>query len=434
VTLTERLSRDFEAEGKLEGSRNAQLIKSKVLERLEGRASRIGSLYELNEDELNEEVFRAIGSVLSESVVHFNDLERGQLVQEICDELLGSSLLEPLLRNPEISDILVARFDQIYLERSGQLELTDLRFSSEAELRAVIDRMASRVGRRIDEASPMVDARLSDGSRINAVVPPISVDGSTLSIRKFTHERLTDSDLVRLETISQQALDFLKACIEARVNIVISGGTGSGKTTTLNALSRFIPETQRIVTIEDTAELQLDQKHLVRLEARPANAEQAGEVTIGNLVRNALRMRPDRIVIGEVRDHAALDLLQAMNTGHDGSLTTVHANSAADALSRIETMALMAPIQLPIEAIRDQVARAIDLVVHQDRLADGTRRVTQIVSVGSAPRRANGQIETKTLFSMKKKLQPTGEVPHFLDRFELAGLKVQSGWLKVAKK
>ena len=336
---------------------------------------------ELGDAALREEVFRAITVVLDGDDRPQSGIDRARMVQEVTDDILGHGPLEPLLRDPGVTEIMVNGPQEIYVERAGLISRTDLAFADEGHLRRTIDRIVSRVGRRVDESSPMVDARLPDGSRVNAVVPPIAVDGCALTIRKFADDPFTARDLVSMATLTPAALDLLQACVRGRVSMLISGGTGSGKTTTLNVLSSFIPAAERIVTIEDAAELQLHQPHVVRLESRPANIEGQGTVTIRDLVRNALRMRPDRIVVGEVRDAAALDMLQAMNTGHDGSLTTVHANSPRDALSRVETMVLMAGVDLPVRVIREQVAHAIQLVVQQERLRDGSRHVTQISEI-----------------------------------------------------
>jgi Flp pilus assembly CpaF family ATPase len=304
-----------------------------------------------------------------------------RIAAELIDEILGHGPVEPLLRDPDITEIMVNGPNRIFVERFGQIHQVDAAFVDEDHLRRVIDRIVWRVGRRVDEASPMVDARLPDGSRVNVVLPPIALDGSVLTIRKFAREAFTVDDLIGFGTVTQEVAQLLYACVRGRLDVVISGGTGSGKTTTLNVLSGFIPSNERIVTIEDAAELQLRQEHVLRLEARPPNIEGRGEVTIRDLVRNSLRMRPDRIVIGEVRDGAALDLLQAMNTGHNGSLTTVHANAPRDSIARLETMALMAGLDLPVRAIREQVASAVDVIIHQDRMRDGSRRVTHVSEV-----------------------------------------------------
>ena len=307
--------------------------------------------------------------------------DRARIAQEVADDILGYGPLEPLLRDPEITEVMVNGADRIYVEKGGRLHAVDARFNDEAHLRRTIDKIVARVGRRVDEASPMVDARLADGSRVNAIIPPIALDGSTLTIRKFAADPFTADDLIAFGTMTPLVRDFLSACVRGRANILVSGGTGSGKTTTLNVLSAFLPEDERIVTIEDAAELQLRQQHVVRMESRPPNIEGRGQISIRDLVRNALRMRPDRIVVGEVRDGAALDMLQAMNTGHDGSLSTVHANSPRDALSRLETMVLMAGVELPVRAIREQVASAVDLIVQQARLKDGSRRIVAVSEV-----------------------------------------------------
>jgi pilus assembly protein CpaF len=335
----------------------------------------------LEQSELELRVRQTLQSVINSENTPLAAADRNRIAQEVADEILGLGPLEPLLRDGEITEIMVNGPNDIFVERSGKIYAVDARFSSDTHLRRTIDKIVSRVGRRIDESSPMVDARLADGSRVNAVIAPIALDGSILTIRKFSPDPFTDLDLIAFGTLSVQARDFLRACILGRRNVVISGGTGSGKTTLLNVLSSFIPDDERIVTIEDAAELQLRQRHVLRLEARPSNTEGKGAVSIRELVKNALRMRPDRIVVGEVRDGAALDMLQAMNTGHDGSLTTVHANTPRDSLARMETMVLMAGIALPVRAIRDQVASALDLIVQQARLKDGSRRVVAITEV-----------------------------------------------------
>lgn len=335
----------------------------------------------LPESELAAQVRTTLQSVLDGQDLPLALADRTRVAQEISDEILGHGPLEPLLRDSEITEIMINGPHSIYVERDGQIVPASGRFSSEAHLRRVIEKIVGRVGRRIDEASPLVDARLPDGSRINAVIPPVALDGAMLTIRKFAADPFSDGDLIAFGTFTTQVRDFLRACVVGRRNIIISGGTGSGKTTTLNVLSAYLPENERIITIEDAAELQLHQEHVVRLEARPANIEGRGEITIRELVRNSLRMRPDRILVGEVRDGAALDMLQAMNTGHDGSITTIHANSPRDSLSRLETMVLMAGVELPVRAIREQVAGALDLVIQQARLKDGSRRMVQIAEV-----------------------------------------------------
>ena len=341
------------------------------------------SLYEeeLQVTDLQDRVYEVISRVLDIRDIVLSAYDRARLVQEVVDEVLGLGPIQGLLRNNEITEIMVNRFDSIYIEQEGKILQSQLRFSSEEHLRRTIERIVAHVGRRIDESSPLVDARLPDGSRVNAVVPPIALDGAILTIRKFSAEPFTIDDLISLGTLPEEAATFLKTCVEAKLNILISGGTGSGKTTTLNVLSSFIPDNERVITVEDAAELQLVQPHVVRMESRPVNIEGKGLITIRDLVRNSLRMRPDRIVVGEVRDGAALDMLQAMNTGHEGSLTTIHANSSKDALVRIENLVLMAGVEFPIRVIREQISEAIDIIIHQARLRDGSRRVTEISEV-----------------------------------------------------
>jgi pilus assembly protein CpaF len=331
--------------------------------------------------ELEQQVRKTLQVVVEQQQTPLSGADRARLSQEVADDILGYGPLEPLLRDPDITEVMVNGPDQIYVEASGRLTLSGAQFVDEAHLRRTIDKIVARVGRRVDEASPMVDARLPDGSRVNAVVPPIALDGSTLTIRKFAADPFRADDLISFGTLSRSTWGFLDACVRGRLNILVSGGTGSGKTTTLNVLSSAIPDDERIVTIEDAAELQLHQAHVLRLESRPPNIEGRGQVAIRDLVRNSLRMRPDRIVVGEVRDGAALDMLQAMNTGHDGSLSTVHANTPRDALARLETMVLMAGVDLPVRAIREQVASAVDLVVQQARLKDGSRRIVAVSEV-----------------------------------------------------
>jgi pilus assembly protein CpaF len=335
----------------------------------------------LPEAELAAQVRQTLQQTIDAEQTPLSHADRTRIAQDVSDEILGHGPLEPLLRDPEITEIMVNGPDAIFVERAGKIYPVETHFSGESHLRRVIDKIVGRVGRRIDEASPLVDARLPDGSRVNAVIAPIALDGALLTIRKFSADPFTDADLIAFGTISVPVRDFLRACVVGRRNIVISGGTGSGKTTTLNVMSSYIPEDERIVTIEDAAELQLHQDHVLRLESRPANIEGRGTIAIRDLVRNALRMRPDRIVVGEVRDGAALDMLQAMNTGHDGSITTVHANSPRDSLSRLETMVLMAGVDLPVRAIREQVAGALDLIIQQARLKDGSRRIVAITEV-----------------------------------------------------
>jgi pilus assembly protein CpaF len=358
--------------------------------------------------------------------------DRQRLATEIADDIFGYGPLERLLGDPTISEIMVNGPHDIWIERHGLLSQTTLRFTDASHLRRIITRMVGQVGRRIDESSPLVDARLPDGSRINAIIPPLSLSGPLLTIRKFREDRFDIEELVQLTTLSRQAADFLRRCVEAELNLLVSGGTGSGKTTLLNALSAAIPASDRIVTIEDAAELRLAQRHVLRLEARPKNIEGEGEITIRDLVRNALRMRPDRIIVGEVRGAEALDMLQAMNTGHEGSLSTVHANSPRDALNRLETMVLMAGYELPLRAIRQHVSAALELIVQLDRLDDGSRRVVEISEV----QRMEGEVITlQKLFEFKidrveadrrivGQLEPTGLRPGFLGKFERHGIEL----------
>jgi pilus assembly protein CpaF len=336
---------------------------------------------ELDERELAVRVRQTLSQVIESEQALIGTAERLRITSEISDEILGHGPIEPFLRDPEVTEIMVNGADQIYVERDGRIHPVNAAFTNDNHLRHTIEKIVARIGRRIDESSPMVDARLPDGSRVNAVLPPVALDGPMLTIRKFAADPLDIHDLVDFGTLTAATANLLAACVHARLNVLISGGTGSGKTTTLNVLSSFVPTDERVVTIEDAAELQLRQEHVIRLESRPPNIEGRGEVTTRDLVRNALRMRPDRIIVGEVRDGAAIDMMQAMNTGHDGSLTTLHANSPRDALSRLETMVLMAGVELPQRAIREQAASAIDLIVHQSRLRDGTRRVTHISEV-----------------------------------------------------
>ncbi len=336
---------------------------------------------ELTQTELEHMVKGALQEAMQAEDILLTTAERSRISQEISDDILGYGPIEPFLRDPDLTEVMVNGPNSIYIERGGRLQKVEGHFTDEAHLRRTIDKIVSRIGRRVDESSPMVDARLPDGSRVNAVIPPLAVDGSLLTIRKFSADPYTSADLVAFGTYSQRTAEFLSACVRGRLNIIVSGSTGSGKTTTLNVLSSFIPTDERIVTIEDAAELQLHQDHVLRLESRPSNIEGKGAVEIRDLVKNSLRMRPDRIVVGEVRDSSALDMLQAMNTGHDGSLCTVHSNGPRDTLARIETMVLMAGMDLPIRAIREQVASAVDLIVHQSRLKDGSRRITHVTEV-----------------------------------------------------
>jgi pilus assembly protein CpaF len=362
--------------------------------------------------------------------------DRERLSKEIADDILGYGPLERLLSDDSITEIMVNGPGDIWIERQGRLYETTVRFNDDSHLRRIINKMVAQVGRRVDESSPMVDARLPDGSRVNVIIPPLSLSGPLVTIRKFPKKRLTLDDMVNLGTISDEAVGFLRLCVQAELNILISGGTGTGKTTLLNALSAAIPESDRIVTIEDAAELQLHQEHVLRLEGRPKNIEGEGEISIRELVRNSLRMRPDRIIVGEVRGAEALDMLQAMNTGHDGSMSTVHANTPRDALHRIETMVLMAGFDLPVRAIRQQVSSALDLIVHLDRFEDGSRRVSQITEV---QRMESDVITLQELFEFKLEsiaadrtitggVRPTGLRPMFLHKFEKHGMELSASF------
>ncbi len=373
-----------------------------------------------------EELFE---NILAEEAIALSRAEKKRLFEAIVAEILGFGPLEPLLADEAVTEIMVNGSKNVFIERKGKLERVPVSFESDDHVMRIIDRIVSPLGRRIDESSPYVDARLPDGSRVNAVIPPISLVGPILTIRKFAKIPITIENLISFGTITAEAVEFLKACVIARLNIVISGGTGSGKTTLLNILSQFIPSDERIITIENAAELQLRQEHVVSLESRPANIEGRGEVTIRDLVVNALRMRPERIVVGEVRDEAALDMLQAMNTGHDGSMTTLHSNSPRDTLSRLETMVMMAGMDLPSRAIREQIASAINMIVHQERLRDGSRHVTYITEVQGM----EGDVITMTdLFVFEQtgieagrvvgRLRPTGLRPKFMDRIEASGI------------
>lgn len=382
-----------------------------------------------NAEEVRRTVEDTFNKVLEQEQIVLTRVERLRLFEAIAAEILGFGPIEPLLKDETISEVMVNGPRQVYIERRGRLELSGVKFQDDQHVMRVIDRIVSPLGRRIDESSPTVDARLPDGSRINAVIPPISLVGPVLTIRKFSKDPLTIDDLVRFGTVTPEMVVFLKACVEARLNIVVSGGTGSGKTTTLNVLSSFIPEDERIITIENAAELQLRQEHVVTLESRPPNIEGKGEVTIRDLVINSLRMRPERIVVGECRGGEALDMLQAMNTGHDGSMTTAHANTPRDTLSRLETMCLMAGIDLPVRAIREQIAAAVDVIVQQTRMKDGSRRITAVTEVQGME---GDVIVLQDIFVFEQtgiengkiigRMKPTGVRPKFIEKFEVANI------------
>jgi pilus assembly protein CpaF len=382
-----------------------------------------------NQVEVRRQIEDLFGKIADEEGLALTRAERVRMLEQITDEILGLGPMEPLLRDETITEVMVNGPQQVYIEREGRLELTNVTFQNDEHVMKIIQRIIAPIGRRVDESSPMVDARLADGSRVNAIIPPLSLVGPVVTIRKFSATPFTVEDLIRFGTSTPEMFEFLEACVKARLNIFVSGGTGSGKTTMLNILSSFIPDDERIVTIEDAAELQLRQEHVVTLEARPANIEGKGAIPIRELVRNALRMRPDRIVVGECRSAEALDMLQAMNTGHDGSMSTGHANSPRDMLSRLETMVLMAGMDLPLRAIREQIASAVDLIVHQNRLKDGSRKIVAITEVQGMEGdvvvmqdifvfEQTGVVEGK----IQGKLRPTGIRPKFVEKFETAGI------------
>ena len=385
-------------------------------------------------EELKRDIKETAKEVIEEQDATISPGERRQVIQDIIDEIIGFGPINDLLEDPDVSEVMVNGPDQVYVEKNGRLVLTDVKFRDDEHVIHIIEKIVSPLGRRIDESSPMVDARLPDGSRVNAIIPPLALNGPTITIRKFSEDPFTVDDLVGFGTLTDEMAQFLEACVEVRLNVVVSGGTGSGKTTTLNVLSSFIPGDERIVTIEDAAELQLVQDHVVSLETRPPNVEGKGAVTMRELVKNSLRMRPDRIVVGEVRGGEALDMLQAMNTGHDGSLTTGHANSPRDMLSRLETMVMMAGMELPVQAIRDQISSAVDLIVQQTRLKDGSRKVVKVTEVQGM----EGEIITlQDLFVFEKQgrdeegnvigeFKATGIRPKFMDRFKESGLDLPS--------
>lgn len=380
-------------------------------------------------DEVRQNIQELFEQILNEENIVLSRPERARLFEQIVAEILGLGPIQTLLEDSSVTEIMVNGAKNIYVERKGKIHRVPVTFENNEHVMRIIDRIVAPLGRRIDESSPYVDARLPDGSRVNAVIPPISLVGPTITIRKFAKNPITVEQLIQYETISQEAIQFLKICVEAKLNIVISGGTGSGKTTLLNVLSGFIPSDERILTIENAAELQLRQEHVITLESRPPNIEGRGEITIRQLVINALRMRPDRIIVGEIRDEAALDMLQAMNTGHDGSMTTLHSNSPRDSLSRLETMVLMAGMDLPARSIREQVTSAIDLIVHEERMRDGTRKIVNITEISGM----EGEVITTTdIFVFEQtgmdngkiigRVRPTGLRPKFMEKIEASNL------------
>lgn len=449
MSLLERLQKEKVTEttdNKAQKSKKVQVvqkedpfaeIKKKIHEKIieEIKTESFKEIDEENgEEKLGKEITSIIENILDMENSFISKNERQKIISEIIDETIGFGPINPLIHDPTVSEIMVNGHELVYVEKKGKLVLSDVTFKDDQHVMHVIEKIVAPLGRRIDESSPMVDARLPNGSRVNVIIPPLALNGPTITIRKFSEKPYTVRDLINFGTITPNIAMFLKACVESRLNIVVSGGTGSGKTTTLNVISSFIPEDERIVTIEDAAELQLRQEHIVRLETRPPNIEGKGAVSIRDLVRNSLRMRPDRIVVGEVRSGEALDMLQAMNTGHDGSLTTGHANTPRDMLARLETMVLMAGMELPVKAIREQIASAVDLIVQQSRLKDGSRRITHITEVVGM----EGEIITlQDIFVFKQRgrddkgrilgdIEPTGIKPKFMEKFESGGISLPS--------
>jgi pilus assembly protein CpaF len=430
MSITDRLTRQEQPD------RSAE-VRDRIQERL---VEVLGArLYDdaLTDSDLRRLVDARLRELLNEEEIPLSIQEKAHIIQQIGDNILGLGPLEPFIRDPDITEIMVNGHRAVYIERAGKIHKTSAAFRTEDDLRRAIDKIVGRVGRRVDEASPYVDARLADGSRVNAIIPPLAVKGSALTIRKFSADPFTAKDLVDFGTLTPTLVAFLDACVRGRLNILVSGGTGAGKTTLLNTLSASLPEDERIITIEDSAELRLQQPHVVSLEARPRNIEGEGEITIRDLVRNALRMRPDRIVVGEVRGGETLDMLQAMNTGHDGSISTIHANSPRDVLSRLETLALMAGMDLTIRAVREQVAAAVDLIVHVARLQDGVRRVTSVTEVVGMEGdvvtlqdlfqfQVEGGLDDRGL--VRGRLSSTGLRPHFLERLADRDVHLETSW------
>jgi len=430
VSLAERLSRQERPDRSVE-------VRDRIQEQLIGVLG--ARLYDdaMSDGDLRRLVDSRLRDLLEAEEMPLSIQEKAQIIQQIGDNILGLGPIEPFIRDPEITEIMVNGHRAVYIERAGKIHRTEVEFKSEEDLRRAIDKIVGRVGRRIDDASPYVDARLADGSRVNAIIPPVAIRGSALTVRKFSADPFTAKDLVDFGTMTPEVVRFLDACVRGRLNILVSGGTGAGKTTLLNVLSAFLPEDERIITIEDSAELRLQQPHVVSLEYRPPNIEGEGEITIRDLVRNALRMRPDRIVVGEVRGGETLDMLQAMNTGHDGSISTIHANSPRDVLSRLETLALMAGMDLTVRALREQVAAALDLIVHVSRLQDGVRRVTNVSEVVGLE---GDTVTMQDLFlfhveggldergRVRGRMAPTGLRPHFLDALAERNVTLEASW------
>ncbi|MDD2268348.1 MAG: CpaF family protein [Eubacteriales bacterium] len=403
-------------------------------------SSVISEINKKGQNDIRDEVVKEIiTKAIEEDGTIIGKTERAKVLEDVFNDIMGNGPIEELLQNPDVSEIMVNGYNKIFIEVEGKIHLSNLRFRDDDHLLNVIDRIVSTVGRHIDEASPMVDARLKDGSRVNAVIPPIALTGPTLTIRKFSKKPVTANQLVDWGSATPKMLSFLDACVKGKINIVVAGGTGSGKTTLLNVLSSFIPSTERIVTIEDAAELQLHQEHLITLESRPSNLEGSGQISIRDLVRNSLRMRPDRIIVGEVRSGEALDMLQAMNTGHDGSLTTTHANSPRDTVSRLETMVMMAGMELPLKAIREQICSAVDIIVQQARLSDGSRKITNITEITGME---NDIVSMQDIFvfettgerdnlgRFKGEFRPTGVKPQCLDKISGNGVAISNEWFR----
>ena len=409
-----------------------QSVHKIIVEQMTPTEQMVLSAVQQDAAEVEQVIGNYVDKVLEDNPFAVPVSERGRIVSDLRDEMLGLGPIESLLKDPSITEIMVNGPKKVFIERMGKLQLSGVQFHDDAHVMNIIERILSPIGRHIDESTPLVDARLKDGSRVNIIIPPLALCGPCITIRKFAQKALSVENLISFGTLDRKMADFIKACIQARINILVSGGTGSGKTTTLNVLSSFIPENERIVTIEDAAELKLQQTHVVTLESRPANIEGSGQITIRDLVKNALRMRPDRIIVGEVRSGEALDMLQAMNTGHDGSLTTAHANTPRDALSRLETMVLMAGFEMPVRAIREQISSAIELILQQSRLKDGSRKITYITEVQHME---GDVITTQDLFRFEQTgmdadgeltghFVSTGMQPGFMEKFQTNGVEL----------